>query len=97
MNQETINTIKQLEKGNSMKKTMMLLALMAMAALMTGCSGQPSPQSGDSKQKTSTLSGNDVTALAVKFDSLLSLRVGDTITLTNSDGFVDVNKDKKGN
>ena len=76
-----------------MKKILLMLSVFAASLMMTGCAGEPAPSvAGDSKQKTSTLSGNDVTALGFKFGSFI--HVGDTITLTNSDGSILI--DRKG-
>ena len=62
--------------------------LLVTALVMSGCQGQPVPASpsGAFTTKQSVLSGNDVNALGVDFESLISLHVGDTINISNSDG-----------
>ena len=53
--------------------------------VFTACTPQPIHSGAGTNQTTSTLSGNDVTALAFKFDSLFSVHVGDTYRINNSD------------
>ena len=66
----------------------MITILLITALVMSGCQGQPVPSSpsGAFTTKQSIASGNDVNALGVDFESLISLHVGDTINISNSDG-----------
>ena len=64
---------------------MKIILLALLAFLLSACTPQPVHSGGAVSQNTPTLSGNDVTALAFKFDSLFSVHVGDTYRINNSD------------